>query len=133
VGLRNFQRMFLEDDLFWKSLRVTASYVLASVLLQVVLGYAVALLLNQKVKGLSVFRTVYYLPSVVSGVAVAMMWLWVFQPELGIANTYLRQLGIHGPKWLSDPKWALPTLIFMRPPSWMVQAPCRSSPISRCP
>jgi multiple sugar transport system permease protein len=112
VGLRNFQRMFLNDPLFWQSLKVTAIYVLASVPLQVVLGYAVALLLNQKVIGLSVFRTIFYLPSVVSGVAVAMMWLWVFQPDLGIVDTFLRQLGIDGPKWLSDPTWALAVVIF---------------------
>jgi multiple sugar transport system permease protein len=112
VGLRNFRRMFLDDPLFWQALKVTAIYVLVSVPLQVVLGYAVALLLNQKVRGLSVFRTIYYMPSVVSGVAVAMMWIWVFQPEMGIANTFLAQLGIHGPRWLSDPNWALSTLIF---------------------
>lgn len=112
VGLRNFQRMFLQDKLFWQSLKVTATYVLVSVPLQVVLGYAVALMLNQKVRGLSVFRTVYYLPSVVSGVAVAMMWIWVFQPDMGIANTFLASLGIHGPRWLTDPDWALATLIF---------------------
>ncbi len=112
VGLRNFQRMFVGDPLFWQSLKVTANYVLASVPLQVVLGYAVALLLNQKVRGLSIFRTIFYLPSVVSGVAVALMWIWVFQPDMGIMNTLLRNVGIHGPKWLSDPNWALPTLIF---------------------
>ncbi len=112
VGLRNFQRMFASDPLFWQSLKVTANYVLVSVPLQVVLGYAVALLLNQKVRGLSVFRTIFYLPSVVSGVAVALMWIWVFQPDMGIMNTFLRGIGIHGPKWLSDPNWALPTIIF---------------------
>lgn len=112
VGLSNFRRMFFADPLFWQSLKVTANYVLVSVPLQVVLGYAVALLLNQKVRGLSVFRTIFYLPSVVSGVAVAMMWIWVFQPEMGIMNTFLAGLGIHGPRWLSNPDWALPTLIF---------------------
>jgi multiple sugar transport system permease protein len=112
VGLRNFQHMLLDDDLFWQSLKVTAIFVLISVPLQVVLGYGVALLLNQKVRGLSIFRTIYYMPSVVSGVAVAMMWIWVFQPEMGIVNTFLLKFGIHGPRWLTDPHWALFTLIF---------------------
>jgi multiple sugar transport system permease protein len=112
VGTRNFSRMLYGDPLFWQALKVTANYVLASVPLEVILGYGVALMLNQKVKGLSIFRTVFYLPSVVSGVAVALMWIWVFQPEMGIVNTFLAGIGIHGPRWLSDPNWALPTLIF---------------------
>ena len=111
VGLANFQRMLAGDDLFWQALKVTAIYTVVSVPLSVVLGYAVALLLNQKVRGLSVFRTVFYMPSVVSGVAVAVMWLWVFHPDMGIANDLLSIVGIHGPNWFGDPDWALGTFI----------------------
>ncbi len=111
VGFANFGAMFAEDPLFWKSLRVTAVYTFVSVPLVVVSGYLVALLLNQNVRGLSVWRTVFYLPAVVSGVAVAVMWLWVFNPDAGIVNSVLRSLGMEGPRWFTDPDWALGTLI----------------------
>jgi multiple sugar transport system permease protein len=111
IGLSNFRRMFMADDLFWQALKVTAIYTVVSVPLGVTLGYAVALLLNQNVRGLSVFRTIFYMPSVVSGVAVAIMWIWVFHPDMGIVNNFLYQLGIKGPRWFSDPDWALWTFI----------------------
>lgn len=111
VGLQNYIDMFTTDRLFWTSLRVTTAYTLVSVPLQVVTGYLLALLLNQKVRGLAFFRTIFYLPSVVSGVAVAVLWLWVFNPELGMVNMVLRKLGIPGPGWFTDPDWALPAFI----------------------
>ena len=111
VGTANFMTLFTDDPLFLKSLRVTAVYTFVSVPLTVVAGYLIALLLNQKVRGLSVWRTIFYLPAVVSGVAVAVMWLWVFHPDAGIVNSFLWPLGIEGPRWFSDPDWALGTLI----------------------
>ncbi len=111
VGFANFGTMFTEDQLFLKSLRVTAVYTFVSVPLVVVSGYLVALLLNQNVRGLSVWRTIFYLPAVVSGVAVAVMWLWVFNPDAGVVNSVLRSMGIEGPRWFTDPDWALGTLI----------------------
>ena len=111
VGTANFVTLFTDDPLFLQSLRVTAVYTFVSVPLTVVAGYLIALLLNQKVRGLSVWRTIFYLPAVVSGVAVAVMWLWVFHPDAGIVNSFLWSLGIEGPRWFSDPDWALGTLI----------------------
>lgn len=111
IGFENFEQLFLRDDLFWQSLRVTAIYTFASVPLIVALGYAVALLLNQKVWGLSLWRTIFYMPAVVSGVAVAVMWLWVFHPDMGVVNNALRLVGIAGPRWFGSPDWALTTLI----------------------
>ena len=111
VGFANFGTMFTEDQLFLKSLRVTAVYTFVSVPLVVVSGYLVALLLNQNVRGLSVWRTIFYLPAVVSGVAVAVRWLWVFNPDAGVVNSVLRSMGIEGPRWFTDPDWALGTLI----------------------
>ena len=69
--------------------------------------------MNQKVPGIPVWRTIYYLPAVVSGVAVAMLWVWVFHSEFGLVNLGLRLVGIKGPAWLGDPDWALPALILM--------------------
>jgi len=113
VGLQNYRELFTEDPLFWKSLRVTAIYSVGSVVLQIVFGLALALLLNQQVKGMSVYRTVFYLPAVVSGVAVAYMWVWVFNPEAGIANQLLGYIGIDGPNWFFNLRWVLPTFILM--------------------
>lgn len=110
IGLGNFRQM-INDELFWQALRVTATYTFVSVPLLVTLGYLLALLLNQDVWGLSMWRTIFYMPAVVSGVAVAIMWLWVFHPDMGIVNNLLRVFGIEGPRWFGSPDWALPTLI----------------------
>ena len=111
VGLANYQKM-VEDRFFWQSIKVTLYYLL-NVPLNVVLGLLLALLLNQKVKGLSVFRTIFFLPSVVSGVAVSLLWMWIFNPRFGIINVLLKKIGIIGPLWLGSEAWAIPALIIM--------------------
>lgn len=113
VGFANFEKMFTRDPLFWKSLWVTAIYSLSTVFLGVILGVALALLLNQRVRGMSLYRTIFYLPAVVSGVAVAYMWIWVFTPEAGIVNYALSLIGITGPNWLFSTTWTLPAFIVM--------------------
>lgn len=112
VGLANIQAMF-DDTLVWQSLKVTTLYALFSVPLHIIFGMAIALLLNQEIKGLRFYRTAYYLPSVLSGVAVALLWRWLFSGEFGLFNAMLSYVGIKGPSWLGDPDWALPSLIFM--------------------
>jgi multiple sugar transport system permease protein len=111
VGLGNYQYMF-DDEFFWKSLRVTLYYLL-NVPLNLVLGLLLALLLNQKIKGMSIFRTIFYLPSVTAGVAVALLWMWVFNPRFGVINVMLAKIGILGPAWLGSETWAMPALIIM--------------------
>ena len=111
VGLENYQTM-VEDRFFWQSIKVTLYYLL-NVPLNVVLGLLLALLLNQKVKGLSVFRTIFFLPSVASGVAVSLLWMWIFNPRFGIINVLLKKIGIIGPLWLGSEAWAIPALIIM--------------------
>ena len=113
TGFANFEKMFTRDPLFWKSLWVTAVYSLSTVFLGVILGVALALLLNQKIRGMSLYRTIYYLPAVVSGVAVAYMWGWVFRPQAGIVNYALSLIGIEGPNWLFSTTWTLPAFIMM--------------------
>ncbi len=113
VGLANYDKMFTRDPLFWKSLWVTAIYSLSTVFLGVILGVMLALLLNQKIRGMSLYRTIYYLPAVVSGVAVAYMWAWIFRPEAGILNYALSLIGITGPNWLFSTTWTLPAFIMM--------------------
>ena len=113
VGLRNYTHMITGDPLFWQSLKVTTIYTVAIVPLQLVTAYALAILLNQTVRGLSVFRTVFFIPAVTPAVATALMWMWVFHPEIGLANSALAAIGVEGPKWLASTEWALPTFIII--------------------
>jgi multiple sugar transport system permease protein len=112
VGARNFGQLF-QDELFWQALKVTAYYTFVSVPLSVFVGFSIALMLNQDVRGLALWRTVYYLPAVVSGVAVAVLWTWVLQPDFGVLNTLLRYIGIEGPNWLFSRAWVIPSLVMM--------------------
>jgi multiple sugar transport system permease protein len=113
IGLGNWTGMLAGDPLFWHSLKVTLSYAVVALPLGLVLGLALALLLNAKVPGLTVWRTVYYMPSVVSGVAVSVLWSYVFNPRFGILNWLLSLVGIKGPGWLASTTWALPAMIIM--------------------
>ena len=113
IGLANYERMFTQDPLFWQALKVTVLFVAISLPLKLVLGLLLALLLNIKVPGMNFFRTVFYLPAVISGVAVSLMWMWLLQPDTGIANTLLSYIGVQGPNWFWDRHWALPSVALM--------------------
>jgi multiple sugar transport system permease protein len=112
VGIQNYQDIFT-DPLFWQSLKVTAIYAFTSVPLGVITAMLIALLLNQKLVGLGLWRTIYYLPTVISGVAISILWLQIFNPRAGMINNFLSLFGIQGPAWLFDSAWALPALILM--------------------
>ncbi|OCA86106.1 spermidine/putrescine ABC transporter permease [Bacillus sp. FJAT-27225] len=114
IGLDNFKRMFTIDDLFWTSLWNTSYYVIFSVPLTTVGAILIALLLNQKIFGMKVFRTIYYLPAILSGVAVYFLWMQLLSPSTGLVNTFLSWFGIEGPAWLFDPEWTKPALILMK-------------------
>lgn len=113
IGLQNYVFMFAKDPLFWQSLKVTFIYTAFSVPLGLFAGFLVALLLNQKVRLLAIFRTVYYLPALIGGVAASMLWLWLFSRDFGLVNFLLSLIGIRGPSWLGDPVWVLPAFIVM--------------------
>jgi multiple sugar transport system permease protein len=113
VGLENFERLLTGDSLFVRSLWNTTFYVLLSVPLATCLALGLALLLDQKVRGMSVFRTIFFLPSVTNVVAISVLWLWVFNPEFGLLNSTLRFVGIEGPLWLQSETWAKPALVLM--------------------
>lgn len=113
VGFRNYIDMFTRDRLFWLSLRVTLIYSGVSVPLGMILSLILAMLLNQKIKSMHFFRTIFYLPSVVSGVAVSVLWMWILQADFGVLNYFLSLFGVSGPDWLGDPQWALTALIIM--------------------
>jgi multiple sugar transport system permease protein len=113
VGLENFRQALWRDPLVWHSLKVTTIYAAIAVPLNVVLGLGLALMLNSGIRGLRIYRTAYFLPSVLSGVAVALLWRWVFENQFGLANTLLSTFGLRGPNWLGDGSWALGSLIIM--------------------
>jgi len=113
LGTANYREIFTVDPLFWQSLKVTFSYAAMSLPAGLVVGLVIALLLNLQVPGLSVWRAIYYLPSVIAGVAVAVLWQYVFNPRFGVLNWALGLFGIKGPGWLADPQWALPSLAIM--------------------
>jgi multiple sugar transport system permease protein len=112
VGFDNYVKMF-DDPLFWKSLRVTAYYTFVLVPASVIVALAIAMLMNQKVFFLGGWRIIYYLPSVVQGVAVAILWGYVLNPRFGLLNQGLSFFGIEGPRWLYSEQWAVPGFILM--------------------
>ena len=112
IGVANYQRMFT-DDLFYKSLTVTSIYTLVGVPLGICAALFVAVLLNQKISGARFVRTIFYLPSVVSGVAVSMVFGWILNHKFGMLNYALRFVGISGPDWLGNPRWTLWAFVLM--------------------
>lgn len=112
IGLDNY-RDLVSDELFWKSLGNTTYYAVGSVALGSLVSLGLALLLNARVKGLALFRTIFFLPSLMPVVASGILWMWMYNGESGIINTALRSVGLSGPAWLSDPAWAKPAMILM--------------------
>src|SRR5215213_4943053 len=112
IGLQNY-RDLAQDPLFWQSVTVTVKYAIVALPLGLVFALALAVLLNQKVSWVSLWRTIYYLPAVVSGAAIAVLWSWILNPEFGVVNLILRVFGINGPNWLGDTRTALPSLIMV--------------------
>jgi multiple sugar transport system permease protein len=110
--LANYERMF-SDQFVWHSLRVTLTYTIFSVPLGLIAAMAVAVLLNQKIVASGFFRTVFYLPAVISGVAVALVFSWIFNYRFGILNFFLSLVGIAGPNWLGSPRYALWAFVVM--------------------
>ncbi|KPH04796.1 ABC transporter permease [Rhizobium acidisoli] len=113
VGLQNFEDMFLYDPRFMTALGVTLTYVLLGVPLNLVFALGIALLLNLKVRGLGMFRAIYYLPSLLgSSVAVAVMWRQIFGGQ-GVMNSLLASFGFVGSNWIAHPSYALYTLVIL--------------------
>ncbi len=112
IGLRNFEKL-VEDPRFITSLYNTVYYAAFAVPLAAIIGILLAMLLNMRVKGLSLWRTIFYLPSITPVVATAIVWLWMFNPRNGVVNYVLSLVGIRGPGWLGSPQWSKPALILM--------------------
>jgi multiple sugar transport system permease protein len=111
IGLQNYVQIFTADEFFRKSLLVTLRWVILTTPLFLVAGLLLSLVLNQKLRGMRVFRTILYIPAVLSGVAVGIVWLNLFNPDLGAINFFLYELGVENPPyWFQDPDWAMPAL-----------------------
>ena len=115
-GLENYTEMLFHDEVFWTSLGNTAYYAAVALPVGMVVAIAIALLLNTKVRGMTVYRTIFFLPSIVPIVAMAILWLWIFNGQYGVLNYSLSLLGVPKsvlPTWLDSPEWAMPALIIM--------------------
>ena len=112
IGLGNFERM-LNDPLVGKSLVNTAYYTFLGVPLQLLVAFSLAVMLNQQIRGLGIYRTVYYLPSITPAVAFAVVWIQILNPEFGVLNQVLSWFGLGPINWLFNPAWSKPALIIM--------------------
>lgn len=114
VGLANYvEAISGADRLFWPSLGRTAYYTSTMVPLALAGSLMAALILNRRIRGTNVFRTIFHLPSLMPGVALAVIWMWILNPKYGLVNQLLNGIGITGPGWLSSVKWAVPGLLLM--------------------
>ena len=112
VGAANYAEL-MRDEVFWRALRNTLYYAAMALPGGLLVSLGLALLLNVRMPGQAFFRTVIFLPSLVPIVAAAMLWLWLFNARLGLINAALGAIGIDGPGWLTDPRWAMPALALM--------------------
>jgi ABC-type sugar transport system permease subunit len=112
IGFDNYARLF-SSKVFWEALRNTAYFAFASVTISLIIGLFLAILLNQKIPARGLFRTVIFSPYVTTTAAISLLWVWIFQPDFGLFNFALNLIGIDGPSWLSDTRWAMPALIIM--------------------
>lgn len=113
VGLGNYSTIITDDFRFRQSLKVTAIYALVSVPLGMIFSLALALLLNLNLKGMRIYRAIFYIPAILPPIAVSMVWLVLFNAQNGILNVLLGKIGLGPVPWLTEPSWALPSFILM--------------------
>jgi len=113
VGLANYQSLLADDETFRHATWLTLKFAAVSVPLAIIAGVGLALLLNSEVKGIAVYRTIFFLPSIVPTVATTAIFIWILNPQIGLVNSVLAKVGIQGPAWLTDPNWALWSLMMM--------------------
>lgn len=113
IGLANYREAFFVDKQFMPSLLRTGYYSIALVTLGLSGSLIAAILLNQEIKGRAFYRALYYLPSLTPVVALALLWRWLLQPQVGLVNFLLSKVGVHGPGWLADSNWAIPALVLV--------------------
>lgn len=113
VGFENYIKMFTDDSLFGKSIYNTIYMVVFGVVLNIIFAFLTALLLNMKIRGQSIYRTIFYLPTVMPPVAGVLLWLWILNPQYGVMNHVLSWFGMRGPAWFGNPIWSKPAVLLM--------------------
>ncbi|HET6385068.1 MAG TPA: sugar ABC transporter permease [Armatimonadota bacterium] len=111
IGARNYIDLVRHDPLFWTSLENTFYYAALALPFGMILALALALLLNAKVRGMTIYRTIFFVPSLVPAVALGILWLWIFNGDYGLLNEFLKFCHVPQPQWLSDPTWSKPALV----------------------
>lgn len=112
IGIQNYKEL-MNDKLFLKSILNTVYFAVFYVPLSIISGVTLAMLLNIKIKGMTIYRTIFFLPTLVPHVAIAVLWMWLLNPGFGLVNGFLDMIGIAGPAWLGSEEWSKPSLIFM--------------------
>lgn len=120
IGLTNYVKLFTKDTIFWKTVFNTLYYAFISVPLGMAFSLFIAYFLNRPIKGSAIYRTLYYIPATVPGVASALLFKWLLAPDVGMINRFLALFGVDGPSWLLEPAWVKPALILMS--MWAVGA-----------
>ena len=113
IGLENYRQLVTSDPRFLTAIYNTTFMVVLGVPLSMLAGLSIALLLNQKIRGLAIYRTIFFLPSQVSGVALALLWGWILNPQFGIVSRFFDLFGVQSPVWLADPNWVKPAFVIM--------------------
>jgi multiple sugar transport system permease protein len=113
TGLLNYITALTKDELFWPSLKLTFNYMLIVVPVGLLGSLLLAMLLNQRVRGESIFRTLFYLPTLTPVAAAALLWAWLLHAEVGLVNYLLYLIGIKGPPWFGSVRWAMPAIILI--------------------
>ena len=113
IGLENYRTILYEDAYFWKTIWNTLYYTIFRVPINIFLSLLIAILLNRTLKASGLIRATFFLPSLISGVALSVIWIWIFNPQIGLLNTILAFFGLKGPLWLQDENWAKLSLVIM--------------------
>jgi multiple sugar transport system permease protein len=113
IGFGNYEKLIFEDPYFWTSISNTLVYTVLRVPLCIIGSLLLAVLVNNAVRGVKFFRTIYFIPSIVTGVVLSVVWLWMFNPQFGLLNSFLAYMGVPGPLWLLDPNWSKPSMVLM--------------------
>ncbi len=113
IGLKNYQDIFTTDVRFLKAVQVTFTYAVFYLPLEVICGIGLAVLMNQKLRGIGIFRTLFYMPYIVPQVAAALVWVWMLNARYGVVNSIMSWFGVKGPNWLGNPTYVLPSMIFI--------------------
>ena len=113
IGLRNYRELLFEDHYFYTAVWNTLFYTLVRTPLVIIGSLLLAMLVSKAVCGVRLFRTIYFIPSIISGVILSVLWMWLLNPEYGLINSTLQFFGLQGPFWLIDPRWSKPAIILM--------------------